>query len=245
MCGHGTIGTVTMGLENGLINPKTPGIVRLEAPAGLVVAEYRQEGDYVEEVRITNVPSFLHSQDLEIDCPGLGRLTVDVAYGGNFYAIVDPQPNFNGLEQTSVGDLLRWSPDLRRAMNARYRFVHPEKPEINGLSHIMWTGAPQAPGATARNAVFYGDKAIDRSPCGTGTSARMAQWFARGKLGVGDDFIHESIIGSIFKGRVEKAVTVGNYAGIVPSIAGWARQTGFNTILIDDRDPYAHGFSLV
>lgn len=245
MCGHGTIGTVTMGIENGLINPKTPGTVRLEAPAGLVVAEYRQEGDYVEEVRITNVASFLHSRDLEIDCPGLGTLTVDVAYGGNFYCIVDPQQNFMGLEHVSVGDLLRWSPILRRAMNERYSFVHPEKPEINGLSHIMWTGAPKAPSATARNAVFYGDKAIDRSPCGTGTSARMAQWYARGKLKVGDDFIHESIIGSIFKGRVEKAVTVGNYAGIIPSIAGWARQTGLNTIFIDDRDPYAHGFSLV
>lgn len=245
MCGHGTIGTVTMGIENGLINPKTSGTVRLEAPAGLVVAEYRQEGDYVEEVRITNVASFLHSRDLEIDCPGLGTLTVDVAYGGNFYCIVDPQQNFMGLEHVSVGDLLRWSPILRRAMNERYSFVHPEKPEINGLSHIMWTGTPKAPGATARNAVFYGDKAIDRSPCGTGTSARMAQWYARGKLKVGDDFIHESIIGSIFKGRVEKAITVGNSAGIIPSIAGWARQTGLNTIFIDDRDPYAHGFSLV
>jgi 4-hydroxyproline epimerase len=158
---------------------------------------------------------------------------------------VDPQQKFMGLEHVSVGDLLRWSPLLRAAMNERYTFVHPEKPEINGLSHIMWTGAPQAPGATARNAVFYGDKAIDRSPCGTGTSARMAQWYARGKLRVGDDFIHESIIGSIFRGRVERAVRVGNIEGIVPSIAGWARQTGLNTIFIDDRDPYAHGFSLV
>jgi 4-hydroxyproline epimerase len=109
----------------------------------------------------------------------------------------------------------------------------------------MWTGAPQTPGATARNAVFYGDKAIDRSPCGTGTSARMAQWYGRGKLKVGDAFNHESIIGSVFNGRVEKAVNVGNYEGIVPSIAGWARQTGLNTIYIDDRDPFAHGFSLV
>jgi 4-hydroxyproline epimerase len=245
MCGHGTIGTVTMGIENGLINPMTPGIVRLEAPAGLVVAEYRQEGDYVEEVRLTNVPSFLHSKDLEIDCPGLGKLTVDVAYGGNFYAIVDPQQKFVGLEHASVADLLRWSPLLRQEMNERYSFVHPEKPEINGLSHIMWTGTPTVAGATARNAVFYGDKAIDRSPCGTGTSARMAQWYARGKLRVGDDFIHESIIGSIFRGRVEKSLNVGDYEGIIPSIAGWARQTGLNTIFIDDRDPFAHGFSLV
>jgi 4-hydroxyproline epimerase len=245
MCGHGTIGTVTMAIENGLMTPKTPGVMRLDVPAGVVVAEYNQVGDYVENVRITNVPSFLHSRDLEIDCPGLGKLTVDVAYGGNFYCIVDPQENFTDLADLSVGDILRWSPALRTAMNERYSFSHPEKPEINGLSHIMWTGKPQKPGSTARNAVFYGDKAIDRSPCGTGTSARMAQWAARGKLKVGDSFVHESIIGSIFNGRVEKAVSVGNYAGIVPSIVGWARQTGLNTIYIDDRDPFAHGFSLV
>ena len=245
MCGHGTIGTVTMAIENGLMQPKTPGVMRLDVPAGVVLAEYNQVGDYVEDVRITNVPSFLHSRDLEIDCPGLGKLTVDVAYGGNFYCIVDPQENFTDLADVSVGDILRWSPVLRKAMNERYSFSHPEKPDIKGLSHIMWTGKPQKPGSTARNAVFYGDKAIDRSPCGTGTSARMAQWAARGKLQVGDSFVHESIIGSIFNGRVEKSVSVGNYDGIVPSIAGWARQTGLNTIFIDDRDPFAHGFSLV
>lgn len=244
MCGHGTIGTVTMAIENGLVAPSTPGVLWLETPAGPVKAEYRMEGDYVEEVRITNVASFLHSRDLEIDCPGLGTLTVDVAYGGNFYCIVDPQKTFGDLADVSVGDLLRWSPALRTAMNARYSFVHPEKPEIKGLSHIMWTGKPTRPGATARNAVFYGDKAIDRSPCGTGTSARMAQWAARGKLQVGDAFVHESIIGSIFNGRVEQATSVGNIPAIVPSIAGWARQTGINTIFIDDRDPFAHGFSL-
>jgi 4-hydroxyproline epimerase len=227
------------------VQPKTPGIVNLDVPAGKVVAEYTMDGDYVDEVRITNVPSFLHSRDLEIDCPGLGRLTVDVAYGGNFYCIVDPQKNFTDLGDVSVGDLLRWSPALRRAMNERYEFIHPEKPEIRGLSHIMWTGRPTVAGATARNAVFYGDKAIDRSPCGTGTSARMAQWTAKGKLRVGDAFIHESIIGSLFNGRVERTAQVGNYDGIIPSIAGWARQTGLNTIFIDDRDPFAHGFSLV
>ena len=245
MCGHGTIGTVTMAIENGLVTPRTPGVLNLDVPAGKVVAEYRMEGEYVEEVRLTNVPSFLHSRDLEIDAPGLGKLRVDVAYGGNFYCIVDPQENFADLADVTVGDLLRWSPALRQAMNERYSFVHPENDNIRGCSHIMWTGRPQKPGSTARNAVFYGDKAIDRSPCGTGTSARMAQWYGRGKLNVGDAFIHESIIGSIFNGRVEKAVTVGNYDGIVPSIAGWARQTGINTIFIDDRDPFAHGFSLV
>jgi len=211
-------------------------------PAGKVVAEYTMDGEYVDQVRITNVPSFLHSRDLEIDCPGLGKLTVDVAYGGNFYCIVDPQENFSNLAGVSVGDLLRWSPVLRKAMNVRYSFTHPENDNIRSCSHIMWTGKPLKPGSTARNAVFYGDKAIDRSPCGTGTSARMAQLAAKGKLKVGDSFVHESIIGSLFKGRVVKEVKVGNHAAIIPSIEGWARVTGYNTIFIDDRDPYKHGF---
>ena len=242
MCGHGTIGTVTFMIEHGLVTPKTPGVVRLDTPAGLVVAEYRQEGEYVEEVRLTNVPAFLHSEGLTAHVEGLGDVTVDVAYGGNFYAIVDPQPAFRDMADVSGGDLLRWSPDLRRALNEKYEFIHPEKPDIKGLSHILWTGAPTQPEATARNAVFYGDKAIDRSPCGTGTSARMAQWAAKGKLRKGDEFIHESIIGSMFKGRVEDEVSVGGKPAIIPSIAGWARVTGLNTIFIDDRDPFKHGF---
>ncbi len=245
MCGHGTIGTVTMAIENGLVTPKTPGTLRLDTPAGPVLAEYRQDGQYVEEVRIYNVASFLHSRGLEVDCPGLGRVKVDVAYGGNFYAIVEPQDAYRDMADVSAGDLVRWSPDLRRALNEAYEFVHPEKPEIRGLSHILWTGAPRHPEAHARNAVFYGEKAIDRSPCGTGTSARMAHEAGLGRLKVGDDFVHESIIGSLFRGRVEAAAKVGNYDAIIPSIGGWARQTGLNTIFIDDRDPFAHGFQVM
>jgi len=244
MCGHGTIGTVTMAIEHGLIRPRTPGIVRLDTPAGLVVAAYRQEEGFVEEVRITNVPSFRYAEKLAIDCPGLGPLTVDVAYGGNFYAIVDPQPGFSDIADHAAGELIAWSPVLRSRLNEAYRFVHPENPAIDRLTHILWTGAPKNPDADARNAVFYGDKAIDRSPCGTGTSARMAQLHAKGRLKPGDDFIHESIIGSLFRGRVEEEVRVAGRPAIVPSIGGWARMTGYNTIFIDDRDPFAHGFSV-
>jgi len=245
MCGHGTIGTVTMVIENGLVTPKEPGKLRLDTPAGLVTVEYRQEGRFVEEVRLTNVPAFLHSEGLTAEVEGLGTVTVDVAYGGNFYAIVEPQANFRDMADFSAGELVGFSPKLRAALNAKYEFVHPENPAIRGLSHILWTGAPLHPEATARNAVFYGEKAIDRSPCGTGTSARMAHWAARGRLKVGDDFIHESIIGSLFKGRVEAAAKVGDRDAIIPSIGGWARQTGFSTIFIDDRDPYAHGFTVI
>ena len=242
MCGHGTIGTVTMAIEHGLVSPKIPGVLSLDTPAGLVVAEYRQEGQYVEEVRITNVPAFVHSRGLTAECPGLGEITVDVAYGGNFYAIVEPQQRYRDMADFTAGQLVGMSGPLRRALNETYEFIHPEKPEISGLSHILWTGAPQHPQAHARNAVFYGDKALDRSPCGTGTSARIAHWAANGKLKAGDDFIHESIIGSLFKGRVEHAATVGCHDAIIPSIGGWARMTGYNTIFIDDRDPFARGF---
>jgi len=242
MCGHGTIGTVTFAIEHGLVQPKTPGTLRLDTPAGLVIAEYKQVGEHVEEVRITNVPSFLYAEGLTVECPVLGEISVDVAYGGNFYAIVDPQKNYRDMADHSAGDLVAWSPVVRQRLNEKYTFAHPENPGINRLSHMLWTGAATHPEAHARNAVFYGDKAIDRSPCGTGTSARMAQLHAKGKLKPGDDFVHESIISSLFKGRVEKEVSVAGKPAIIPSIGGWARMTGLNTIFIDDRDPFAHGF---
>jgi len=245
MCGHGTIGTVTVALERGLVTPAKEGELSLETPAGRVVAHYKRSGARVESVRFTNVPAFLHSKGLEVECDGLGPLKVDVAYGGNFYAIVEPQAGYRDLDQLTPGEILRLSPLMRKALNAKHEFVHPENPTIRGLSHVMWTGRPKHKEAHARNAVFYGDKAIDRSPCGTGTCARMAQKAARGELKPGDSFVHESIIGSLFRGRVEGTAKVGNYEAIVPSIEGWARMTGYNTIFIDDDDPYARGFQLV
>jgi 4-hydroxyproline epimerase len=244
MCGHGTIGTVTVVIEQGLVTPAEPGILRLDTPAGLVVARYRQVGDYVEAVRFTNVASYVHSRGIELDCPGLGALTLDVAYGGNFYAIIEPQENYPGLDDFPVSDILQYSPLIRRLLNQAGEYVHPEDPTIRGLSHVMWTAPPNHAKASARNAVFYGDHAIDRSPCGTGSSARMAQLVARGELAPGDDFIHESIIGSLFHCRVEETVRLGDYDAIIPSIEGWARITGLNTLFIDDRDPFAHGFQV-
>jgi 4-hydroxyproline epimerase len=172
-------------------------------------------------------------------------LTVDVAYGGNFYAIVDPQENFTGLQDYSADQLIRWSRVIRDRINESHSFVHPEHPTIQGLSHLLWAGKTISNEATARNAVFYGDKAIDRSPCGTGTSARMAQWHAKGMLRIGEDFIHESIIGSQFIGRIEQETRLENFKAIVPSITGWARVTGYNTIIIDEDDPYAFGFQVL
>lgn len=245
MCGHGTIGTVTMAIENGLVTPAQPGALALDAPAGRIVAIYEQNGPFVESVRLTNVASYLAASGVAVEVPGLGELVFDIAYGGNYYAILEPQKNYAGLEEISAGEVLRLSPLIRRLLADKIQPVHPENETIRGVSHVMWTGRPRDPRAHARNAVFYGDKAIDRSPCGTGTSARMAQLAARGKLAVGDDFVHESIIGSLFDGRVEASAQVGNHAAIVPSIAGWARQHGINTIFVDDRDPFAHGFQVV
>lgn len=246
MCGHGTIGTITIAIEEGLIKPKTPGLVRMEAPAGLVNIEYRMEGTHCSSVKLTNVPAFLHSEALVADCPELGELVVDVSYGGNFYAIVDVQQNFKGLEHYSADKLIAWARALRKDINRRYEFVHPEDTTINGCSHILWTGAVLDKNSTARNAVFYGDKAIDRSPCGTGTSARMAQWYAKGKLKRGDEFVHESIIGSKFTGRIEEELTVHGIQAIRPSVEGWAKIYGYNTIWIDpEDDPYAYGFQVI
>jgi 4-hydroxyproline epimerase len=245
MCGHGTIGTVTIAIEEGLVTPKIPGKLRLETPAGLVRVEYVQEGKKVKSVKLTNIASYLDQQNLQVECPNLGMLTVDVAYGGNFYAIVDVQENFSGIQDFSAGDLIRWSPVIRMRLNEQYSFVHPENETICGLSHMLWTGETLHENAHARNAVFYGNKAIDRSPCGTGTSARMAQWVAKGKLGKGDLFIHESIIGSQFTGCVEDITSIAGKKAIVPSIEGWAMVTGYNTIIIDDDDPYAHGFQVL
>ena len=246
MCGHGTIGTITIGIEEGLIHPRTPGEVRLETPAGLVRIRYGQEGKKVTWVALTNVPSYLAARDLEVDSP-LGPLVFDVGYGGNFYAIIDPQPNFRDLAAFSASQLVAFSRELRPAINAKYpgRFVHPGDPNIRDVSHVLWTGAPSTETATARNAVFYGDKAIDRSPCGTGTSARMAQWVARGRLRTGDTFVHESYIGSVFEGRVVEEARIGGFKGIVPEIRGSAWVYGYNTLIIDQDHPYPEGFQVV
>ena len=247
MCGHGTIGSITIGIEEGLLVPRTPGKVRMETPAGLVQVEYRQTGNKVDWLKLTNVKSYLAATDLRIECSELGELVFDVSYGGNFYAIIDPQKNFAGLQNFEAGKLIRYGREIRSKINTKYpaRFIHPEDETINTVSHVLWTGDTISPKATARNAVFYGDKAIDRSPCGTGTSARMAQWHAKGKLKIGEEFIHESYIGSQFIGRIEEETLIKDLQAIVPSIQGWARVYGHSTITIDDDDPYAHGFQVI
>ncbi|MCP1727174.1 4-hydroxyproline epimerase [Natronospira proteinivora] len=244
MCGHGTIGTITAGIESGLLKPRIPGRVSLDVPAGRVDAEYWMEDERVDSVRIRNVASYLAHRDVPIQVEGLGELRVDIAYGGNFYAIVEPQANWAGLDRMSADEILHFSPLVRQAAHEAVECVHPDDPTVSGVSHTMWTDAPRAEGAHARNAVFYGERAIDRSPCGTGTSARMAQLAARDRLQPGEDFVHESIIGSLFHGRIEDSTRVGEHPAIIPSVKGWARITGHNTIFVDDSDPFWQGFEV-
>lgn len=249
MCGHGTIGTITIAIEEGIVKPKVPGKIKMEAPAGLVEIDYFQnEKGKVEWVKLTNVKSYLAAENLSIECPELGEITFDVAYGGNFYAIVDPQKNFSGVQDFTAAKIIQYSQIVRERINQKYpdAFIHRENENFRDVTHMLWTGDPLDPNSSGRNAVFYGDKAIDRSPCGTGTSARLAQLHAKGKLKVGEDFIHESFIGSKFIGRIEEETQIGNIKAIVPSIKGWAKVFGHNTITIDDEDdPYAHGFSVI
>lgn len=245
MCGHGTIGMVTFGLEHGLITPRTPGQLRIEVPAGVIDIAYEMTGDRVRWVRIRNVPAYVAARGIEIEVPGFGPLAIDVSYGGNYYAIIELQGPYTGLDDLGASRIVELSRTIRELVRAQVEPVHPLDDRIRGVSHVLWADKPKGDGADGRNAVFYGERAIDRSPCGTGTSARLAHLEQQGRLNVGDRFVHESYIGSRFIGRVEEAVMVGDRPGIIPSIEGSAIATGFNTIWIDREDPFWAGFSVV
>jgi 4-hydroxyproline epimerase len=244
MCGHGTIGMITFGIEHGLIRPRTPGRLNVEVPAGVIGIEYSTEGDKVTGVTIRNVASYIAARGVRIDVPELGPLTVDVAYGGNFYAIIEPQGSYRGIDELGAARILSLSPVVRSLMRAAIEPVHPLDATIRGVSHVMWTDRPKSAGAHGRNAVFYGDRAIDRSPCGTGTSARLAHLAGTGRLREGEPFVHESIIGSRFIGRVRQTLDLDGIPAIIPSIEGAAFATGLNTLWIDPAHPFPTGFQV-
>lgn len=244
MCGHGMIGTVTAALEAGLVRPRRYGKLSFETPAGRIDVEYSTAGDRVEQVRLFNVASYLHAHNVEIDVEGIGTLTVDLFYGGNFYAIVEPQAAWPALNRMSASEIIKLSPKVRAAAQAKLDPAHPHDRRIAGVSHVMWCDQPRNPNANGRNAVFYWERAIDRSPCGTGSSASMAQLVARQRPSVGDRFVHESVIGTLFNCRVDALANVGSFSGIPPSISGWSRVAGHNTIFVDDHDPLRHGFQV-
>lgn len=244
MCGHGTIGLVTFALENGFISARTPGKLKLEVPAGIIEIDYTETNNKVSSVTIHNVPAFVERTGVMIDVPELGPLKVDIAYGGNFYAIIEPQGNYKGVDQLGAATILRLSPIVRSLMQKVAQPVHPLDPTIKNVSHVLWAD-PQTDRLHGRNAVFYGDKAIDRSPCGTGTSARLAHLWHKKQLFKGESFTHESYIHSKFIGTIAEETTVNGIPAIFPLIKGSAISTGFNTIWINKEDPFYKGFEVV
>ncbi|MGR3908344.1 4-hydroxyproline epimerase [Burkholderia sp. SR8] len=246
MCGHASIGSVTFAIESGLIVPKQPGTVIVDVPAGQLTARYVQTGQRVTSVRFTNVPSFLLHRDVEIEHPHFGKLVLDIAYGGNFYPIVEVQPNFPGCEHFTPDQLLEWGRATQKCVNDTIDVAHPDNPLIRGVKHCMWTGKPLAADSDARAVVIAGNSIVDRSPCGTGTSARVAQRHARGLLIEGQTFKHESIIGSHFIGRVEAITRLkSGRDAVFPSVEGRAWITGRSEHYVDESQPYAHGFDLM
>jgi len=244
MCGAGTIGLVTIALQEGFVTPRTPGKLSLETPAGRVDISYTLEDDKVSSVELTNVASYLHARDVTVKVPGLGDLNVDIAYGGNYYAVVEPQTNWAGLDGVNASELIDASLKLRAALRDVIDPEHPENQGIRGVHHVMWCDQADGDGADGRSAVFYGEKAIDRSPGGTGTSARLAQLYDKGLLKVGNQYRAQSLIDTTFVGTIAAEVAVGEFRGIIPKVKGWAKVTGYNTIIVDDEDPLAFGFQL-
>jgi proline racemase len=244
MCGHGTIGVATVLVETGMVAVSEPEtVVRLDTPAGLVEARVAVDGGRARSVTLRNVPSFLHARDAEVDVPGLGRLRYDMAFGGNFYALLPAADAGLEVDPAQSRALIERGREIMAAINAADRPVHPEDARIAGCRHVIFH-APGRDGADARAATSIHPGWLDRSPCGTGTSARLAQLHARGELAVGDRFVNESVIGTRFTGRVAEETTVGGRPAIVPEITGRAWITAMGQYLLDAEDPFPAGFAL-
>ena len=244
MCGHGTIGTCTVAIETGLVKATEPvTCVKLDTPAGRVVAEATVQNGRVKKVKIRNVPSFLYRKEAIVDVLTLGKLTLDIAYGGNFYGILPAESVGLSLDKKNARALVETGMKIMKAVGEQVPLQHPLNTDIREIKHIMFTGPPDVAGAHAKNTVIIFPGTFDRSPCGTGTSARMAQLFFRGKLGLNQDFVHESIIGTLFTGRlVEQIQLTPDVSAVVPTIEGRAWISGFQHFVLDPEDPFPAGF---
>ena len=202
------------------------------------------ENGKARSVTIRNVPSFLYKRDLQVEVPGLGRLRLDIAFGGMFFAII-PVTEFGGeLSRANLKTLIPKALALKDWLNANVETVHPLEPGLKGVSCVEVYGPPETPGANLRNALIFADGQVDRSPCGTGTSAKMATLFGKGEMKVGDEFVYESIANTLFKGKILESAAVGQFQGIIPQITGSAYLTGFNHFVFDETDPVKFGFKL-
>jgi proline racemase len=244
MCGHGTIGVATVLVETGMVEVTEPEtVVRLDTPAGLVVVRVAVRDGRAMAVTLRNVPAFLSARDAVVDVDGWGRVEYDMAFGGNFYALVDAASVGVGVDPAREDELIACGAAIIDAIDAVARPVHPEDPRISGCHHVV-LHEPGRDGADAVAATSIHPGWLDRSPCGTGTSARLAQLHARGTLGVGEAFVNESVIGTRFTGRVVEETTVGGVAAVVPEITGRAWITGMGQYLLADDDPFPAGFRL-
>ncbi|MBO0770918.1 MAG: proline racemase family protein, partial [Actinobacteria bacterium] len=243
MCGHGTIGVATVLVETGMVDVKEPVTeIRLDTPAGLVVANVEVSDGAAGAVTIRNVPSFLHLRDARVTVPGgIGELTLDLAWGGNYYAILPAADAGTDVRPERHDDLIARGLAVMAAVNQQLSFAHPDQPEIKECHHVIFT-APGGGEVSARAATVIHPGWIDRSPCGTGTSARMAQLHARGALGLEEDFVHASLIGSRFTGRLTGTTQAGEFPAVVPTVRGRAWVTGMATYLLDPEDPFPAGF---
>ncbi|MGH4138530.1 proline racemase [Clostridium sp.] len=245
MCGHGSIGAATVVVETGMIPMVEPyTYLTLEAPAGLVKAKVKVENKKVKEVSIANVSSFLYKENVQLDVPQLGKITFDISFGGSFFALVKCTELNIDICPENANKLSKAGMKILHAINESIHVEHPLLPHINTVDLVEIYGPAKSPKATLQNVVVFGDGQIDRSPCGTGTSAKLAYLYAKGYLKQNEEFIYESIIGTMFKGKVLSEVQVGQFKGIVPEITGSAYITGFNQFVIDEEDPLKYGFKL-
>ncbi len=245
MCGHVTIAACTVLLETGMLAAKEPVTdVVLDTPAGIVRAQVEVGEHGVTGVTFQNVPAFLLLKDVAVDVPGVGRIVADVSYGGNFYAILPAAMVDLPLEPRYASSLVQIGQEIRNALNTKVDVAHPDNPLIKGVALVMFTAPPTNKDATQKNTVVFGASGMDRSPCGTGTSARMAQLHARGSLGLNQPFVHEGIMGTLFYGKLIGEAQVGDYPAVIPTISGRAYIGGFNTIVLDPEDPFPRGFLL-
>ncbi|MFG1946650.1 proline racemase family protein [Nonomuraea sp. NPDC048826] len=244
MCGHGTIGVATVLVETGMVEVTEPvTTVRLEVPAGLVVVDVAVEDGMAMSVTLRNVPSYADRLDAAVTVPGYGEIRYDLAYGGNFYAVVDLDAYGLPFDRKAGNEILAAGLATMEAINAADEPVHPEDDRIRGCHHVYFA-APGSDAHHSRHAMAIHPGWFDRSPCGTGTSARMAQLHARGELPIGRDFVNESFIGTRFVGRLLEDTTVGGRPAVVPSITGRAWITGTAQYFLDPRDPFPEGFEL-
>jgi proline racemase len=245
MCGHGAMAIATMLVETGAIPVRTPDTpVALDTAAGLVTARVHSDGDGVTGVTIENVPSYSAQLDAKVDVPGIGPVGFDLAYGGHFYALVEAESLGLPLVSAAAPRIVKTGEAIRKAIEATVDLVHPEGEQSRGLVYVQFYGPPRTPGAHLRNAVVVAPAAIDRSPCGTGTSARLANLWARGAIGREEVFVHESIIGTRFEARIVGTTPVGPYDAVVPAITGRAWLAGRADLVVRPGDPFPAGFRL-